>query len=111
MKIFCLRKEVYQASQSQVYGQEVQERLDKLKLWIKLKQAGQDNQEIVELLKCSRSMLYRWAARLQQQGLPGLQCAVQVDTVQLSKDSYGLFRTQFSAIDPVTRTGAVQVYL
>lgn len=70
MKIFCLRKEIYQASQAQVYGQE---RVDKLKLWVNLRQAGQDTQEAAKLLKCSRSTLYRWAARLHQHGLPGLQ--------------------------------------
>ncbi|MEM7589673.1 MAG: integrase core domain-containing protein, partial [Myxococcota bacterium] len=132
MKIFCFQREIYRASKKEVCSPEVQERLDKLKLWVELQQGGKTSQEAAALVKCGRSTLYRWVSRLFLMGRSCLVQAkrvvkrphaqrlrkdlrntvfpVQLDTIELSKDTYGVRRIQFSAVDPVTRQGAMQVY-
>ncbi len=49
------------------------------------------------------------AQRLPQE-LRGKVFPIQLDTIKLSEDYYGVERIQFSAVDPVTRIGAAKVY-
>ena len=69
MKMFSLLGKLIKLSRKEPCGQEVSHRLQQLHLWLELQQGGKSSHEAARLLGLGRATLYRWAGRLDKQGL------------------------------------------
>lgn len=73
MKMFGLLGRLVKLARKEPCGREVSHRLHQVRLWLELQQGGNSSHEAAQLLQMGRATLYRWAKRLNEQGLQGLR--------------------------------------